>query len=153
MVIFTKTCSAKSANMEMYLYLHIYIYISPIDIYIYNLATHLNLELTHHNCAGFTEGPNRYHRWLIIYSFLESWRSTQHQCFTDGGDVCMFLYVFFVWNWFCRASYAIVNVAIVFMKTITSHYPYYYQHCQRYFATQSFANHIPIHSWTLIEDL
>ena len=56
MVIFTKTCSAKSANMEMYLYLHIYIYISPIDIYIYiyNLATHLNLELTHHNCVGFT---------------------------------------------------------------------------------------------------
>ena len=52
MVIFTKTCSAKSANMEMYLYLHIYI--SPIDIYIYNLATHLNLELTHHNCVGFT---------------------------------------------------------------------------------------------------
>ena len=54
MVIFTKTCSAKSANMEMYLYLHIYIYITYRYIYIYNLATHLNLELTHHNCVGFT---------------------------------------------------------------------------------------------------
>jgi len=45
----------------IYMCAHMYIY---MHLYIYNLATHLNLELTHHNCVGFTEGPNRYHRWL-----------------------------------------------------------------------------------------
>ena len=147
MDIFTKTCSAKSANMEMYLYIYVctYVYIY-ICTYIYNLATHLNLELTHHNCVGFTEGPNRYHRWLdyILILGVMKVHSTPmlywwRRCVC--GCVCTFL---FVWNWFCRASYAIINVAIVFMKTITSHYPYYYQHCQRYFATQSFANHMDV---------
>jgi hypothetical protein len=54
---------SEHGNVSIYIYVCTYVYIY-MHLYIYNLATHLNLELTHHNCVGFTEGPNRYHRWL-----------------------------------------------------------------------------------------